>query len=80
MTNPTPNNRSQPIVSWKMKYPINKVKRTLNTVVKENNELQVTKNANNGLLIKGSGTKHIGEPSSAIEHLISYTLTAKNDN
>ena len=68
-----------PIVTV-IKYPINKVKRTLNKVVEEHNMLQVTKSAKNSLLVKGDGTTHIGVASSAIEHLISYSLTAKNDN
>ena len=61
-------------------YPINKVKPTLNTVVKEKNELTVTRGAKNNLQIKGSGTTKIGDENSPIQHIISYTLTAKNDN
>jgi hypothetical protein len=60
-------------------YPINKVRPTLNTVVKEKNELTVTRDGKNNLLIKGEGTKKIGEKS-PIEHVISYTLEARNDN
>jgi hypothetical protein len=40
----------------------------------------VTKDAKNNLLVKGSGERHIGSPGEPIEHKISYTLTAKNDN
>jgi hypothetical protein len=61
-------------------YVVNKVKRTLNTVVKENNELTVTRDAKNNLKITGGATKHIGDKSSAIEHIITYKFDAKTDN
>jgi len=64
----------------KVDFPVNKAKLTLNSVVKANAELKVTKDAKNNLIVKGGGTKHIGESSSAIEHVITYTLTAKNEN
>ncbi len=61
-------------------FPINKARLTLNAVVSRNNQLNVTKDAKNNLLVKGSGERHIGSSGDAIEHKISYTLTAKNDN
>jgi hypothetical protein len=61
-------------------FPINKAKLTLNAVVSRNNQLTVTKDAKNNLIVKGSGERHIGSESEPIEHKISYTLTAKNEN
>lgn len=61
-------------------FPINKVKPTLNAVVSRNNQLTVTKDAKNNLLVKGGGERHIGSESESIEHKIIYSLTAKNDN
>jgi hypothetical protein len=61
-------------------FPINKAKLTLNAVVSRNNQLTVTKDAKNNLVVKGGGERHIGSSEDAIEHKISYTLTAKNDN
>ena len=61
-------------------FPINKAKLTLNAVVSRNNELQVTKDAKNNLVIKGTGERHIGSAADQIEHTINFNLTAKNDN
>ena len=61
-------------------FPINKARLTLNAVVSRNNQLKVTKDAKNNLLVKGSGERHIGSSSEPIEHKISYILTAKNEN
>jgi hypothetical protein len=61
-------------------FPINKAKLTLNAVVSRNNQLTVTKDAKNSLLVKGGGDRHIGSAAEPIEHKISYSLTAKNDN
>jgi len=61
-------------------FPINKARLTLNAVVSRNNQLKVTKDARNNLLVKGSGGRHIGSSSESIEHKISYILTAKNEN
>jgi hypothetical protein len=61
-------------------FPINKARLTLNAVVSRNNQLTVTKDAKNNLIVKGSGERHIGSASDAIEHKISYTLAAKNEN
>jgi hypothetical protein len=61
-------------------FPINKARATLNAVISRNNQLNVTKDAKNNLIVKGSGERHIGSESEPIEHKISYTLTAKNDN
>jgi hypothetical protein len=61
-------------------FPINKARLTLNAVVSRNNQLTVTKDAKNNLLVRGNGERHIGSASDPIEHKISYTLTAKNDN
>ncbi len=61
-------------------FPINKAKPTLNAVISRNNQLKVTKDAKNNLLVKGGGERHIGSADAEIEHKISYTLTAKNDN
>jgi hypothetical protein len=64
----------------KVDFPVNKARLTLNAVVAKNNELKVTTDSKNNLTINGSGTRHIGEPASPIEHIINYTLTAKKDN
>jgi hypothetical protein len=61
-------------------FPINKAKLTLNAVVSKNNELTVEKDAKSNMTIKGSGERNIGSGESEIEHKISYSLTAKNDN
>ena len=61
-------------------FPINKARLTLNAVVSRNSQLTVTKDAKNNLLVKGSGERHIGSSAEPIEHKISYTLTAKNEN
>ena len=64
----------------KVDFPVNRAKLTLNAVVSKNNELKVTKDSKNNLTISGNGTRHIGEATSQIEHMIDYSLTAKNDN
>lgn len=61
-------------------FPINKARLTLNAVVSRNNQLTVTKDAKNNLLVKGGGERHIGSSGEPIEHKISYTLVAKNEN
>jgi hypothetical protein len=61
-------------------FQINKAKLTMNAVISRNNQLTVTKDAKNNLLVKGGGERHIGSSSEPIGHSISYTLTAKNDN
>jgi len=61
-------------------FRINKAKPTLNAVISRNSELQVTKDAKNNLMIQGSGDRHIGTETSNNEHVITYKLTAKNDN
>ena len=58
-------------------FSINNAKATLNSVVSQNNELKVVKGLDNSLIIKGSGSRHIGDGSSGIEHKINYSLTAK---
>lgn len=68
-----------PIVT-RVNFPINKARPTLNAVISKNNELQVTKDAKNNLLIKGEGERHIGSQSDPIEHNIKFTLTAKKEN
>jgi hypothetical protein len=68
-----------PLVT-RVDFPINKAKLTLNAVVYQNNELQVTKDAKNNLSIKGKGERHIGSQADPIEHQINFTLTAKNAN
>ena len=68
-----------PLVT-RVDFPINKAKLTLNAVVSRNSQLTVTKDAKNNLIVKGGGERHIGSASDAIEHKISYTLTAKNEN
>lgn len=66
-----------PLVT-RVDFPINKAKLTLNAVVYQNNELQVTKDAKSNLSIKGKGERHIGSQTEPIEHQINFTLTAKN--
>jgi hypothetical protein len=68
-----------PLVT-RVDFPINKARPTLNAVVSRNHQLTVTKDAKNNLLVKGGGERHIGSEGEPIEHKISYTLTAKNDN
>ena len=68
-----------PLVT-RVDFPINKAKLTLNAVISQNNELKVTKDAKNNLTVKGSGQRQIGSGTSDIEHKISFSLTAKNDN
>jgi len=62
----------------KVDFPINKARLTLNAVVSQQNELKVSRNPANNLIIQGEGSRHIGNSSSSIEHLINYSLTAKN--
>lgn len=66
-------------VGTRVNFPINKVKLTLNAVVSQNNELKVTKDAKNNLLVKGNGERHIGSEDASIEHKISYSLSAQNN-
>ncbi|HEX6848505.1 MAG TPA: hypothetical protein VF144_16085 [Chitinophagaceae bacterium] len=68
-----------PLVT-RVDFPINKAKLTMNAVVHQNNELQVTKDPKNNLTVKGKGERHIGSQADPIEHLINFTLTAKNEN
>jgi len=68
-----------PLVT-RVKFPINKAKLTLNAVVSKNNEWEVSRDAKNNLIIKGKGERKIGSGDSEMEHNISYTLTAKNEN
>ena len=67
-----------PLVT-RVDFPVNKAKLTLDAVVRENNELKVTKDSKNKLVVKGGGTRQIGNATSPIEHTINYSLTAKND-
>jgi hypothetical protein len=66
-------------VATRVNFPINKAKLTLNAVVSKNNELTVTKDGNNNLIVKGSGNRLIGSETAEIEHKISYSLDAKNN-
>lgn len=60
-------------------FPINKARLTLNAVVSQNNELTVTRGANNNLTVKGKGDRHIGSATEPIEHKISYNLSAMKE-
>jgi len=66
-----------PLVT-RVDFPINKARLTLNAVVSQENELKVKKSPTNGLIITGKGSRHIGETSSAIEHMIDYSITVQN--
>lgn len=63
----------------RMSFPINKVFRTLGSVVRDNHEFPVVKDAKGILSFDGKANKHIGDRSSVIETDLNFTITAKKD-
>lgn len=63
----------------RMSFPINKVFRTLGSVVRDNHEFPVVKDAKGILSFEGKANKHIGDRSSVIETDLNFTISAKKD-
>jgi hypothetical protein len=63
----------------RMSFPINKVFRTLGSVVRDNHEFPVVKDAKGILSFDGKANKHIGDRSSVIETDLNFTISAKKD-
>ncbi len=60
----------------RMSFPINKVFRTLGSVVRDNNEFDVVKDAKGNLSFKGKANKHLGSKMDKIEHDLNFTISA----
>jgi hypothetical protein len=60
----------------RMSFPINKVFRTLGSVVRDNNEFDVVKDAKGNLSFKGKANKHLGSKADKIEHDLNFTISA----
>ena len=80
------------LVTWKMGYivlaagiplvttvdfPINKAYLTMNAVISQKNEFNVTETPN-GLSFSGNGDRQIGNERSSIQHKINFTISAKS--
>lgn len=64
----------------RMTFPINKVFRTLGSVVRDHNEFDVTKDPKGNLSFSGKANKHLGSKASKIEHDLNYTISAKKED
>ena len=67
-----------PLVT-RVNFPINNVKLTLGKVIEKNNDFDIKSDANNNLFFSKKGDFKIGDESSAIEHNIDFTLSAKSE-
>ena len=67
-----------PLVT-RVNYPINSVKLTLGKVIQENKTFNVVTDVKNNLIISGIGETKIGDPSSSIEHHISFSFNLKSE-
>ena len=65
-----------PLVT-RVDFPINSVKLTLGKVIEKNNDFDIKTDANNNLFFSKKGDFKIGDASSAIEHNIDFTVSAK---
>lgn len=60
----------------RMSFPINKVFRTLGSVVRDNNEFSVAKDKKGNLSFSGKANKHLGTKADKIEHDLNFTISA----
>jgi hypothetical protein len=60
----------------RMSFPINKVYRTLGSVVRDNNEFDVKKDSKGNLSFSGKANKHLGTGADKIEHDLNFTISA----
>lgn len=63
----------------RMSFPIHKAFRTLGSVVRDNHEFNIKKDAKGNLGFEGKANKHIGDRSSVIETDLNFTISAKKD-
>lgn len=63
----------------KMNFPIEKIQKTIASVVSKTNEFIMDKDARGNLNFSGKGNKHIGSPSAPREHDLNFTITAKKE-
>ncbi len=59
-----------------MNFPIHQARLTINSVVRDHNEFDVTKDARGNLSFKGKANKHLGDKSSTTEHDLNFTISA----
>jgi hypothetical protein len=60
----------------RMSFPINKVFRTLGSVVRDHNEFEVKKDAKGNLSFSAKANKHLGTKADKIEHDLNFTISA----
>jgi hypothetical protein len=63
----------------RMSFPIHKVFSTLGSVVRDNNEFDVTKDAKGNLSFTGKVNKHLGNKAAKIEHDLNFTIAVKKE-
>ncbi len=63
----------------RMTFPINKAFRTIGSIVRDNHEFDVKKDAKGNLSFEGKANKHIGARSSVIETDLNITIKAKKE-
>jgi len=63
----------------RVNYPINSVKLTLGKVIKSNNGFTVKTDAQNNLLIDGTGETKLGDGSSSSEQIINFSFNLKSE-
>ena len=60
----------------KMTFPIHPVLRTLSSIVRDNNEFTMAKDAKGNLSFTGNANKHLGSKADAIEHDLNFSINA----
>ena len=59
-----------------MTFPIHPVLRTLSSIVRDNNEFTMAKDAKGNLSFTGNANKHLGSKADAIEHDLNFSINA----
>ncbi|MEP6950391.1 MAG: hypothetical protein ABI863_13995 [Ginsengibacter sp.] len=67
-----------PLVT-RVNYPINSVKLTLGKVIRDNSHFNVNADAENNLMVNGTGKTKLGDASSATEQDINFSFKLKSD-
>jgi hypothetical protein len=67
-----------PLVT-RVNYPINSVRLTLGKVMRDNSHFDVKTDAENNLMINGTGKTNLGDASSSNEQDINFSFKLKND-
>ena len=63
----------------RMMFPIHPVLRTLSSIVRDNNEFMMVKDAKGNLSFTGEANKHLGNKTDAIEHDLNFSVSAKKE-